>query len=68
METKLYDTLLNFLDEVGNIGRQMVAGLGGCNELAKDKQKSNTIGDEADFLKKVLVKLQAGALNALGKN
>lgn len=46
----------------------MVAGLGGCNELAKDKQKSNTIGDEADFLKKVLVKLQAGALNALGKN
>lgn len=45
----------------------MLAGLGGCSELAKDKQKGNSIGDEADFLKKVLVKLQAGALSALGK-
>lgn len=67
MENKLYESLLNFLDEIGNAGRTMLAGLSGCNELAKDKSKGNSIGDESDFLKKVLVKLQAGALSALAK-
>ncbi len=58
MENKLYDSLLNFLDDVGNNGQSLLASLGG------EKGKLNSIAEEADFVKKVLVKLQAGALSA----
>lgn len=75
METKLYDGLLIFLEDVANHGKHMQSGLarpgasvgaeaGGGGGPPSSAGRGNTVAEEADFLKKVLMRLQSGALKS----